>query len=188
MFELPPNASSEDIELIGTVNQAISWLRENHLTSISAKIGDDQLEPKIAYKMREFVCALICRFLEATEATYLCWNQGNKLGAIVLVRVLFESTALLYDLNKKIERCCQTENFAEIDDYIMNRCFSEAAALKDKTLGIKPTLNIEALNVQTLLNVWQKESPFVKQLYAYLSELVHPCGLSVFHSYAQIQD
>lgn len=119
------------------------------------------------------------RLVELLEQTALLIREGGTLGAVVLVRSAFETLSILIYLNERAIAVVQER--ASFYDF----CDTTSRLM----LGSKnQSTSHSAINIITVLESCEKKYPGIVQLYADLSESVHPNYDGVCNGFSQIDE
>lgn len=137
----------------------------------------------IAYKWKSlFRCWLVreatfWRITDLLAQSYQLHNQGYGLGARILLRSGLEALAVLIHLNHKMKAVSKGElNFQEFGDV------TSRLALGSK----RYKLEIEAVNVLTMIDKGDTEYPGLREIYDRLSESAHPNYEGLLRGYTKI--
>lgn len=126
--------------------------------------------------LRELVSWRLVELLEHTSALL---SRGHTLGAVVLVRGVFETLSILIYLNEKTSAVVRDEvsffDFCDTTSRLM--------------LGSKnQSTNLAAINIISVLERCEKKYPGIVQLYAALSESAHPNYDGVCSGFSRIDE
>ena len=119
---------------------------------------------KPAFELEYFTEAVIRRFMELAEATFILLDANKYLGSIVTVRSIQETTAVIWYLN---EKCLYALAHNDLTQY--------TETMTRLMLGWKDDEGFpNAINVLNLIDKVDKQLSGYRKHYDKLSEFVHP--------------
>ncbi len=139
---------------------------------------------KVAWKVAAFSQVGLHRVVALADAATLAWNAGAVIGAILCVRSLIETVALIADFEGQITRIVSTGRIEDIDDLVMNRNFANKLGWHAPT-G-KPEQYVPT-NILTLVTKLDRTIPGVKSHYSTLSEICHPNALGTHSMFSELR-
>ena len=161
-------------ELLREATEYAAHLRMNLTKSlIPAEISPTAKAPFKIVVLREL---LLHRLSDLSDAACAMYGVGSVVPAIVLTRAAFETMALLFHLNKTIDRALREADAAVVDDRAMTGL-----------LGSKDgSTNLPALNVMTAVEKLDKDYQGLKEMFETLCEFAHPNYHGLASSYQTI--
>lgn len=133
------------------------------------------VKEKLPWKILTLREALIWRIHELGRTSLECVKNKNAVAAVVLVRALLESVALLWGVRRLLDPD-RSESEDELADKVDRMLLGSK---KDERLP-------PPINVLSLIESLTKRFPGVRGQYDALSELAHPNWRGVHGSYAEI--
>jgi hypothetical protein len=119
---------------------------------------------KIPFKAVSLREALIHRLADLSDIACKLYEQNRIVPAIIMVRAVMETLAMLYLLYVKVDRVVTSRELGEIDDFLMRGIFG----WRNETLAAQP------LNILKAVDELDRKFKGYRRLYDDLSEFVHP--------------
>ncbi len=119
---------------------------------------------KIPFKAVSLQGALIHRVADLSDVACNLYEQNRTVPAIIMVRAVMETLAMLYALYVKVNGVVTSRELGEIDDFLMRGIFG----WRDKDMRAQP------LNILNAVDAVDKKFKGFRRLYDDLSEFVHP--------------
>lgn len=142
----------------------------------SISSGAFSIKAKIPSKVHLARETIGYRVLNLSETAYDLIQKDEFVPALILIRSILESTAVLYTIKENVANCLEKENIGDFDDTIMRVIFGS----RDKSTSL------EAVNVLTMIDKWDKKTKLVRKIYNDLCEFSHPNCSGVEASYGII--
>lgn len=151
-----------DIEVLNHAKSLVARLEASLPSRVfPASISFTAKIPFKAFYLREL---LIHRAAEISSAACDLFERGRLVAAFVLTRALLETVASLYCLYKRVSQVKDPASLADIDTFLKRSLFGSR----------KAEIEIQAINVLTLVNQVSKDLPEFQASYDILSEFAHP--------------
>ena len=131
---------------------------------------------KLLFKAFSLRGVLVHRITDLTEVAIDLYEADKVVPAIIMTRSVFETTAVLYLLYKKIKKAAMTKMLGDIDDFLMKSLFG----------GRVKNAPIESYNILTAINHADKDFSSYRESYDRLSEFVHPNWSGVSGAYSKL--
>lgn len=130
------------------------------------KIGAASLShnSKLPFKALSLRALLIYRIVDLSEVAIYLYETNKIVSAIILTRAIFETSAVLYWLHKRLKKVVETRNLGNIDEFLMKHLFGTSDDF----------IPVDRFNVLTAINHVDKGVENYRQSYDSLSEFVHP--------------
>ena len=179
-FDSDMGLSSDNVELLASVNQCVGRLIDRRRTTIV--VVDRYLDSKLAWKVGTFVEVILYRIVALCQSLALNWNVQNMLGCNLSARALMETSALLLDFEQELSAAITEENLGAVDKLVNNRHF----ATREKA-WLESNPDTQAINVLTLIDKLNKRLlKNTRRIYDILSESCHPNYLGHHAMYATL--
>lgn len=131
---------------------------------------------KIPHKVHSIREVFGHRIINLSEVAYDLLQKVEIVPALIIIRSILESVAVLYFVKQKIERCINNNSIGNFDDKVMRILFGS----RDDTTSLK------AIHILNTFDEWNKETPYIRQMYYDLCEFTHPNYSGSEGSYAKI--
>jgi hypothetical protein len=131
---------------------------------------------KIPFKVLSIRELMIWRVSDLSESAIKLIENFKIVGAIIVIRSIIESVALIYYLLTKVENSIENKSIEGLDDKLMRLLLGGRLAESDA----------ESINVLTLVDHLSKIAPGVRKYYDDLSEFAHPNWSGSLGSYGTI--
>lgn len=150
---------NEDILVINDYILKIGELKVEVVDLCSEKI-----KQKSIWNLESYIQLALHRVYDLAVQTTTAWNNETPIVAFLLTRAIYENTAYMYDLSKKILMYYKEDDYNEIHKLILNRL-----------VGNRLTPNSpQIVNVLTVIDAIAKEIPDFKEFYDFISDFCHP--------------
>ena len=145
-----------------SINELIEKIGE--LKAVVVDLRGTKIKQRPIWNLESYVQLAIHRVFDlATESTN-AWNNKIPATSFLLTRAVYENTAYMYDLSKKIKMYYDNDDYLEMHNVIVNR-------LVGSRLG---TNFSQIANVLTVIKVVAKDIPEFKEYYDFISDFCHP--------------
>jgi len=149
----------KDINSINELIMKIGGLKKDVVDPRAKKIKQRPI-----WNLESYIQLAIHRVYDLSNETTNAWNNENPVVSFILIRAIYENTAYMYDLSKKIKTYYEQDNYLEIHNVIVNRL-----------VGSRLSSNVKQIvNVLTVINTVAKEIPDFKEFYEFISDFCHP--------------
>ena len=140
----------------------VNNVQEHLVSSVEASsFPSNTMIPFRTYMFRE---SLLHRIAELGSTAYNLYNEQNALSGLVITRSILETASILYLLTNKIEKTIESKDLISFSKYLARL----STGSKNKSS------DIEAINVLTGIDIWDKKENKIRKLYDDLSEFTHP--------------
>lgn len=133
---------------------------------------------KMPFKALSIRELMIWRVSDLSESAIKLIDNFNIVGAIIIIRSIIESVALIFYLYKKVENSIENKTIDGVDDKLMRLLLG----------GKLADSKVEAINALTLVDQLSKTAPGVREYYDDLSEFAHPNWSGSFGSYGTLNE
>lgn len=133
---------------------------------------------KLPFKVIALIHALHHRAMDLAKSSYEQYENKSFLSSAILIRSLMETVALVFLLQKKLNRVTEENNMGEIDDFLMNSTFG----------GRSEDSSLTSPNILTAIDHTDKKYEKFRQMYDTLSEFVHPNWSGTSGLYSKLDD
>lgn len=139
-------------------------------------VGTFSITAKIPFKVHSLREALYHRVSNLSDVTLNLLLKSEYVPSLILIRSIMECTAVMFYLDKFVRKCISDNKIGDFDDRVMKLIFGS----KDGTTSL------QAMNILTIIDHWNKDTPIIRQIYDDLSEFAHPNWSGVDGSYVKI--
>jgi hypothetical protein len=157
-------------EIRNIYSQLVSLLPES---TFGFKISENS---KIPFKVEILKGVLLHRISELSKSAIKLIEEADNLQAIILIRAIQESVAILYWLFFEVDVVCSKNEIQDFDRFITRILFGSR---------IKPRKE-EAFNVLKATDKLDKLIPGFRKSYEILSEFAHPNSAGTFISFGKL--
>lgn len=133
---------------------------------------------KLPFKVISLVHSLHHRAIDLAKNSYQLYINEDYLASAILIRSLMETTALTYLVKKRVLQTVESENIDHIDDFIMNSSFG----------GKTEDSPLTCPHIMKAVNHTNKKYEKYREMYAWLSEFVHPNWMGTTGLYSKINE
>jgi hypothetical protein len=168
------NATGGEWSKIRGYNNAVKGLAKRRLKRL-ARTGKYEIS-QIAMQAAILQQSLLYRIVSLATATARNWNVGNVLGSALTARALLETIALARRVEGELSDFAAKGDWAGLHKHVVNLTF----ATRDEEMKARDP-EIQAKNVVTYIDHFDKVMPGIKRHYEFLCEWCHP---NVFGHYS----
>lgn len=131
---------------------------------------------KIPFKVAILKGILAHRISELGDTALELFTNSKRLQAIVLIRAVQETAAVLYWLSQRVLEVCDNKNVEGFDSFVMKHLFGS------KTEPSKE----EAFNILTAIDKVDKQLDGFRRSYELLCEFTHPNSAGTFIAFGKL--
>jgi hypothetical protein len=166
-----PGLEDDDRESLKGCNEALAGLRQRKVKAVLRE--GDAGRSKGVWLIRGLQQILLYRVVMLTEGCAMAWNGRNPLAALLCARAMFETAAVLWDLQSQFAKMIERKHFSAI--YNLARLHAHGTRLEE---WITEHTGTKAFNALTLIDKMDAELKVAREIYDHLSEFCHPnyCG------------
>lgn len=144
------------------VNDLILKIKGIKVDVVDFHIDKDKQKP--IWHLESYIQLAVHRVYDLAVQSTNAWNNEVPIVAFLLTRAIYENTAYMYDLSKKILMYYEADNYTEIHKLILNRLVG------NRLNSASPQI----VNVLTVNDSVAKEIPDYKEFYDFISDFCHP--------------
>ncbi len=138
--------------------------------------GSYTLKSKLPWKADSIRELLFHRVTDIANSALGLVQNNSRVPAVMLVRSLMETTAMVYSLHLKTNTFLSDSNEIDFDDFLMKALLGS----RDETT------DITSVNILTMIDKVNREFDGFRAMYDGLCEYTHPNWRGVMLSYSQI--
>ncbi len=147
---------------IETINNYIIEIRDMRVHIVDPR--GEKINQKPIWNLESYVQLAIHRVYDLAVESTSAWNNMKPVVAFILTRAIYENTAYMFDLAKKIKMYYEQDNYLEIHDVIVNRLVGNRLSSTTRKI----------INVTTAIKNVAKEIPDFEEYYDFISDFSHP--------------
>ncbi len=159
-----------DKKRVGELNTSLDRL--NGLRAVEINVSGKFLRSKIAWKLATYQHVLLDRLVALMDGAAAAWNNRCTLSAMLSVRALMETFAVMAEFERRASRLLKEEDLGRLDAVAQNGIF----ASRDPDWA-KDNPGTEAVSVLTYIDKFDKRLEGFRGHYDMLSERCHPNSL-----------
>lgn len=168
-----------DKKLVGDLNTSLDHL--SGLRAVEINVSGKFARSKIAWKLATYQHVLLHRLIALVDGAAVGWNGRCTLSAMLSVRALMETIAVMAEFERRVERLLKEEDLAGLDAVAQNGIF----ASRDEE-WIKDNPKTAAISVLTYIDKFDKRAEGFRGHYDVLSERCHPNALGHNFMFSQL--
>jgi hypothetical protein len=149
------------------INNSIMKIGELKIEVVDPRGG--KIKQKPIWSLENYIQIAIHRVYDLANECTRAWSNEIPVVSFILLRAIYENTAYMYDLSRKILLYYEKNDYREMYKVIVNRL-----------TGSKLGTNVHQItNVLTAIKTVTKEVPDFREFYDFISEFCHPnyCGM-----------
>lgn len=178
-FALDDRLSEEDAQFLVNVNASLDRL--SGLRELEIHVSGKFARSRVAWKLAIYQHVLLHRLVALTDGAAVAWNARCTLSAMLSVRALMETLAVMAEFERKVTRLLEDENIGGLDALAQNGIF----ASRDAEIT-KNNPEIKTVNVLTYINKFDETIAGFRDHYDRLSERCHPNSLGHNFMFAEL--
>jgi len=129
---------------------------------------------KLPFKALSLRETLIHRIADLSDAAISLYKSSKIVPAIIMIRSVFETSAVLFWLFKKLKHVSETSDLDDINDFLNKHLFG----------GRDENAPVESYNILTAIDHTDKEFENYRIAYDDLSEFAHPNWSGLIGAYS----
>lgn len=189
--ELYPELEKEFIQ----TTAYITVLKERRLLELFPKDLEGRVMERIVFRFHIYIQVSLHRLVDLAEGLLRELEEKRIVSAFILLRAIYENSAIVFDANEKLNLLMEKKDFNEIYKLIFNLQYgtrleesikSFVEYEKEKENEEKELVKI--ITAQQILNVIDKLSEEDRNIYNHLCEYAHPNYDGMMGSYVIVKD
>lgn len=129
---------------------------------------------KLPYKALSLRETLIHRIADLSDAAISLYKSSNIVPAIIMIRSVFETSAVLFWLFEKLKHVSETGDLKDMNDFLNKHLFGAR----------NQNASVESYNILTAIDHTDKEFENYRIAYNDLSEFAHPNWSGLMGAYS----
>jgi hypothetical protein len=151
------------------------------MRALEINVSGKFLRSKIAWKLAVYQHALLHRIVALMDGVAVAWNNECTLSAMLSARALMETLAVIAEFERQVDGLLKEQDLGGLDAVGQNGTF----ASRDPELT-KENPEIQAVNVVTYIDKFDKRFEGFRGHYDRLSERCHPNSLGHNFMFAKL--
>lgn len=156
-----------DRKVIADLNASLARL--DGLRAVKINVSDHFARSKIAWKLAAYQHVLLHRIVALVDGLAIAWNNRNALSAMLCVRALMETMAVMAEFEKRAVRFLDQQDLGALDSLAQNGIF----ATREPELT-REAPEIAATSVLIFIDKFDKVFTGFRGHYDSLCERCHP--------------